>query len=604
MRTDRANSRSAPYASRVCCVVEAAAIAALERLAALGLELPPAMRIPGQKFETVQVSGNRITIAGHLPFDVDGKLAKPLGKVGAEVDADEAHEAARQVALGMLASLQAAGVDLDRVEWRKAFGMVNAAPGFNALPGVINGFSELLLEVFGERGRHSRSAIGVAELPFGAPVEVEAEAVLLPAKQALAEPAPSDAMPASDTPPPTTLQDASARDPGLRLTDYAGISPLSIPAEALVRSIESLSNLFWISLGGTVVTVFLAALVNLVGAGGGALPVGEFDVPLSVLPIACLAFAMFMFWLIASRLKMLLAALADDDLTAAMARDIFRLDPPVLDVFAADNLRYFAPLSGFSVLLWNWSMFFGSSVGLIFTATLLQGMAASVDTQPELIAYAIATLAIIAYGLMRVLPPLRQIHERLHGKRLRVGLVRMATAAVVAGVGVLATNSEFFEVMDRERWEPLGPVRANAIDGETLMLEGGKVIMLAGIKALSPDQTCTDADGTVYPCGQEATLHLQSLVRDKPVFCLVSYPNLGLCTIIEDGVAVPKTERELFTETNLAYLMVVAGYALAEGDAIWLLIDTQNDAQRNRRGAWRGAFEPPGHTRTPLRAEP
>ncbi|MYE24118.1 MAG: RidA family protein, partial [Gammaproteobacteria bacterium] len=272
-------------------------MSALERLAELGLELPPAMRIPGQKFETVHVSGSRITIAGHLPFNADGKLAKPLGKVGAEVDADEAYQAARQVALGMLASLQAAGVDLDRVEWRKAFGMVNAAPGFNALPGVINGFSELLLDVFGERGRHSRSAIGVAELPFGAPVEVEAEAVLLPVEGA-------------DGTAPAPTQDANLAmvgataetttgDPGLRLADYAGISPLSIPAEALVRSIESLSNLFWISIGGTVVTVFLAALVNLVGTAEGVLPFGEFHIPLSVLPIACLAFAMFLFWLTA-----------------------------------------------------------------------------------------------------------------------------------------------------------------------------------------------------------------------------------------------------------------------------------------------------------------
>ena len=81
----------------------------------------------------------------------------------------------------MLASLEARGIDLDRVAWRKVFGMVNAAPGFNALPGVINGFSDLVLEVFGERGKHARSAVGVAELPFGAPVEVEAEVALLPA---------------------------------------------------------------------------------------------------------------------------------------------------------------------------------------------------------------------------------------------------------------------------------------------------------------------------------------------------------------------------------------------------------------------------------------
>lgn len=135
----------------------------------------------------------------------------------------------------MLASLEDAGVDLDRIEWRRAFGMVNAAPGFNALPGVINGFSELLLDVFGERGRHSRSAIGVAELPFGAPVEVEAEAVLLPhGRVRPSPPAPSRA--------PTRVPKPDAPDPGLRMGDYASIHPLSIPAEALVRSIDSLST--------------------------------------------------------------------------------------------------------------------------------------------------------------------------------------------------------------------------------------------------------------------------------------------------------------------------------------------------------------------------
>lgn len=148
------------------------------RIAELGLELPPPMRIQGQRFETVLTAGERVIISGHLPFNADGTLARPLGKVGDAVGAADAYQAARKVALGMIASLQAAGIDLDRVQWRRAFGMVQAAPGFNALPGVINGFSELVLEVFGEHGRHARSAIGVAELPFGVPVEVEAEVAL------------------------------------------------------------------------------------------------------------------------------------------------------------------------------------------------------------------------------------------------------------------------------------------------------------------------------------------------------------------------------------------------------------------------------------------
>ena len=156
-------------------------LAIKQRLAELGLTLPPPMRIRGQRFETVRIVGDRAIIAGTLPFGDDGELFGPLGKVGAEVSPEDAYRSARQVALVMISSIESAGVDLDRIEWTKAFGMVNAAPGFNALPGVINGFSDLLLEVFGDKGRHSRSAIGVAELPFGVPVELEAEVVLLPA---------------------------------------------------------------------------------------------------------------------------------------------------------------------------------------------------------------------------------------------------------------------------------------------------------------------------------------------------------------------------------------------------------------------------------------
>lgn len=155
-----------------------------QRIEELGLELPPPMRIDGQRFETVRVFKRRRIVSGHLPFNAGGELAKPLGKVGAQVSVEDAYQAARKVALGMIASLQAAGVDLDHVVWQRAFGMVNAAPGFHALPSVINGFSDLVLEVFGERGRHARSAIGVAELPFGVPVEVEAEVAVLPNRAA------------------------------------------------------------------------------------------------------------------------------------------------------------------------------------------------------------------------------------------------------------------------------------------------------------------------------------------------------------------------------------------------------------------------------------
>lgn len=148
-----------------------------QTLRALGLTLPEPMKLGALPFRLVRVDGDRAVLSGHLPLADDGSIAKPLGKVGAELTAEQGYGAARRVALGMLASLKQELGDLDRVAcWIRLFGMVNAAPGFTGLPGVINGASELILEVFGpERGAHARSAVGMAELPLGAPVEIEGE---------------------------------------------------------------------------------------------------------------------------------------------------------------------------------------------------------------------------------------------------------------------------------------------------------------------------------------------------------------------------------------------------------------------------------------------
>lgn len=153
-----------------------------KRLEELGILLPKPMNIGPLPFELVRLHGQRAVLSGHLPLDAQGKVAKPLGKVGAEVSVEQAQAAARKVGLGMLASLQASLGSLDRVAgWVKLLGMVNAAPGFNALPSVVNGCSELILEVFGaEIGAHARSAVGLAELPFGVPVEVEGEVLIHP----------------------------------------------------------------------------------------------------------------------------------------------------------------------------------------------------------------------------------------------------------------------------------------------------------------------------------------------------------------------------------------------------------------------------------------
>ena len=148
-----------------------------QRLAALGIELPKPMQTAKLPFELIRIYGDHAYLAGHVPLAIDGSMARPLGKVGADLSAEEGYQAARQVALGFLATLREAIGSLDQVTgWLKLFGMVNVAPGFNNLPSVINGASDLLLEVFGpEIGAHTRSAVGMAELPFSVPVEIEAE---------------------------------------------------------------------------------------------------------------------------------------------------------------------------------------------------------------------------------------------------------------------------------------------------------------------------------------------------------------------------------------------------------------------------------------------
>lgn len=154
-----------------------------DKIAVQGLILPAPLQVPPGvvlPFPFVNVRGNRAFISGHGPQESDGSVAGPFGQLGGEVTVKQGYELARMVALSILASLKRELGDLDRiVHWDKALGMVNSAPGFNQQPAVINGFSELILEIFGpEIGRHARSAVGMAALPFDIAVEIEAELTL------------------------------------------------------------------------------------------------------------------------------------------------------------------------------------------------------------------------------------------------------------------------------------------------------------------------------------------------------------------------------------------------------------------------------------------
>ena len=141
------------------------------KLKEMGLELPPPGKPAGNYVHAVR-TGNLVFLSGHGPLRSDGTLI--AGKVGGDLSVDEGYEAARRVALALLASLKAQIGDLDKVKRVvKLLGMVNCVSDFANQPKVINGASDLLVELYGDKGRHARSAVGMNALPMNIAVEIE-----------------------------------------------------------------------------------------------------------------------------------------------------------------------------------------------------------------------------------------------------------------------------------------------------------------------------------------------------------------------------------------------------------------------------------------------
>lgn len=144
-----------------------------KRIEQLGITLPVRDRKGTGAVDAV-LKDDMLYLSAHLPVDLEGKPAY-TGKVGAELDLETAYEAARLCGLNMLATIKDYIGELDRVDYFvKVLGLVNSAGDFSSQPAVINGFSDLMVEVFGKRGQHARSAMGAYALPGNMPVAVEA----------------------------------------------------------------------------------------------------------------------------------------------------------------------------------------------------------------------------------------------------------------------------------------------------------------------------------------------------------------------------------------------------------------------------------------------
>jgi endonuclease YncB( thermonuclease family) len=369
---------------------------------------------------------------------------------------------------------------------------------------------------------------------------------------------------------------------------------------------EALSSIFWISLGGTVMTVFFAGLNQLsVNANSDYIALGEYQVPKAILPLAALTFALFAFWMTANRLAMLAYVLETTRLPKRMVFEIFHLNPPVLHVFDHSNSKRWSPFTGVAVLLFTWAVFFGNSVSLTWTVAV-QDFATFASFDWQLMAvFTVMIGAVVAYGVRSVLPPLKSIYVRLHGAELDIGWPRWMFAVLAHVVVILANVAPYLDIEDSPD-DLIGPTTANAIDGETLLVNGLE-INLFGIDAMERDQVCQDRDGKDYACGRAAIQALQQIIVNHPVVCLplVNLGEtrlLGTCEVVLPGEPRPESPADFingdYRPNSLSRLMVEQGHALTIGIGREIFAREQRQAQVLRAGVWAGSFELPASYRS------
>jgi len=380
----------------------------------------------------------------------------------------------------------------------------------------------------------------------------------------------------------------------------AQLAPLSVQASALVRSIDSLSTIFWMMIGGAFLSVFFAGLMQLeVNARSDYLYLGEYQVPKSILPLIGASFALFVFWLTSNRLRMLHYVLSRSEFPNAVVRDLFRLNPPLFSVFSRDNYKRFSIGNGVAVLIIIWGIYFGNAIAIALRSTLQASATSSQLDVGSLGIYGGLMLATAAYGIFSIARPLSEINEDLHdGRKFKIGWPRYVYGLLVVFAIIVFNNRNEFGVADEEN-DLLGPGYANAIDGGPLYLNGTR-IALVGLRPIAVDKQCQDAKGADYPCGRNARKYLQSLVQDVEVICAPLFA-VGVdrvtanCRLHREGDVVPESFGAFFEDNTgdfLSSLVVARGHALVSGIGQERMGDLQAQAQRSRQGIWSGSFDP------------
>lgn len=378
------------------------------------------------------------------------------------------------------------------------------------------------------------------------------------------------------------------------------ISALSVQATAIIRAIDALGALSWWSLGGMALTGLLGGLIHLQrDVNLDSVFIGEYQIPTEFLPHFGVAFGVFLQWMLATRVLHICRVFRATTLRVDTIRDMVRLNPPMINFFesSADGKL----MSGMGVFVAVWAIFYGNLIGLMLFLFVGDAMNLGNATPSGPVLF-LALLAGNAYFLVRHLrPALSDLHRLLYSSKIQFGVRRSLLGALlfvfVSGYQV----QPLFSGITEQDNGLLGPVLANAVDGDTLFVNGWQVDLF-GVDAVESGQTCLLENGEQFACGAEATAHLQALVQDTPVLCwpLVSTSERTITApcLLHLGQALPQEDGAAFrSEAQRPYLLarrlVLDGYAIPMGVSAGEFAPELELAQRERRGVWRASVEPP-----------
>ncbi len=380
-----------------------------------------------------------------------------------------------------------------------------------------------------------------------------------------------------------------------------GVIPaLSVQATAIIRSIDALGILSWWTFGGMALTLLFAGLMRLQrDITLDSVYIGEYQVPTSFLPHIGVAFGILIQWMLVTRVRHICRLFQSSTLKVQMIRDMVRLNPPLINLLEPTADR--RVMTGLGVFLVVWALFYGNLIGLVGFLFAGRLTTVGVDSSAGPLVFLLLLAVNTHFAMTQVRPALAELHLALYSVPIHFGLPRMAVAACLLVAAIAYHLNPLLSDMTGQENGLLGPTVANAVDGDTLFMQGWEVDLL-GVDALERNQTCLLASGEQFNCGQEATAHLQSLVQDTLVLCwpLVSSGERSVAALclLDEGQPLPVESGGGFFAPELrphrlGRRLVHDGYAVPIGtgsDDAWHELEA---AQRERRGMWRASVQPP-----------